>query len=135
MWGFSGDKCIHFAICSVDSSSYIHIVFTLDIQTPLRLTILVLNLNRSILLPVDVSKTAGRVENGVGPDQMPHTAGFDLALYCKLWPACPNTVDSRYLKVSRDSLKYFEITVPGHIKFAELRKKQIKQHLTNEYVI
>ena len=36
----------------------------------------------------------------------------------------------------RNSLKYFEMSVPPHIRFAELRKKQTKQpHFTNEYII
>ena len=33
-----------------------------------------------------------------------------------------NAVDSRYLEV-QGLLKYFEISVPRHIRFAELRKK------------
>ena len=33
----------------------------------------------------------------------------------------------------RDSVKYFEISVPRNIRFAELRKKQ--PHFTNEHVI
>ena len=36
----------------------------------------------------------------------------------------------------RDSLKYLEISVPQHIRFTELRKKQIEQpHFPDEYVI
>ena len=36
----------------------------------------------------------------------------------------------------RDSLKYFEISVPWHVRFAELKKILIEQpHYTNEYVI
>ena len=36
----------------------------------------------------------------------------------------------------RDRLKFFEISVPRHIRFAEMRKKYILQpHFTNEYVI
>ena len=35
-----------------------------------------------------------------------------------------------------DSLKYFEISEPRHVRFAELRKQSIEQpHFTNEYVI
>ena len=35
-------------------------------------------------------------------------------------------------RIPKDSLKYFEIAVPRHIRFAELEKKQ--PHLTNLYV-
>ena len=39
-------------------------------------------------------------------------------------------------RTPRDSMKYFEISVPRHIRFAELRKKLFEQpHLTNIYVI
>ena len=39
-------------------------------------------------------------------------------------------------RIPRDSIKHFEISVPRHIRFAELRKKLFKQpHLTNIYVI
>ena len=49
-------------------------------------------------------------------------------------PKC-DAVDSRYLG-PRDFLKYFEISVPRHIRFAKLRKKWIEQpHFTNEYII
>ena len=48
---------------------------------------------------------------------------------------------SRYSLLSlsrslRDSLKYFEISVPRHISFVELRKKSIEQpHFANEYYV
>ena len=46
-----------------------------------------------------------------------------------------NTVDSRYLEF-RGTIKYFEISVPRHIRFAEFRKKLFEQpHLKNVYVI
>ena len=36
----------------------------------------------------------------------------------------------------RDSLKYFQISVPRHIRFAELRKNWTEQpYFTNEYVV
>ena len=39
-------------------------------------------------------------------------------------------------RIPRDSIKYFEISVPRHIRFAELRKKLFEQpYLTNIYVI
>ena len=48
-----------------------------------------------------------------------------------LWVLIISTVDSLSL-IPRDSIKYFEISVPGHIRFAELRKKLFEQlHLTN----
>ena len=34
----------------------------------------------------------------------------------------------------RDSLKYFEISVPRHIRFAELKKINEQPHFTYEYV-
>ena len=45
------------------------------------------------------------------------------------------TVDSRYLEF-QGAIKYFEISVPRRIRFAELRKKLFEQpHLTNIHVI
>ena len=39
-------------------------------------------------------------------------------------------------RTPRDSMKYFEISVPRHIRFGELRKKVFEQpHLTNIYVM
>ena len=39
-------------------------------------------------------------------------------------------------RIPRDFIKYFEISVPRHISFAELRKKLFEQpHLKNIYVI
>ena len=39
-------------------------------------------------------------------------------------------------RIPRDCLKHFEISVPRHIRFLELRKKEFEQpHLTNLYVI
>ena len=45
-------------------------------------------------------------------------------------------VNPRYLEV-QGTLKHFEISVPRHIRFAELRKKKIitQPHFTNEYVV
>ena len=41
-----------------------------------------------------------------------------------------NTINSRFF------LKYFEISIPQHIRFAKLREKYSEQpHFTNEYVI
>ena len=38
--------------------------------------------------------------------------------------------------ILRDSLKFFEISVPRHIRFAEVKKKEFeKPQLTNLYVI
>ena len=61
---------------------------------------------------------------------------FNLVLYCLLMHACRNilvkygTVDSCYLKIL-----YFEISIPRHIRFAELRKTKFEQpHLTNIYM-
>ena len=46
-----------------------------------------------------------------------------------------HTVDSRYLEF-QETVKYFEISVHRHIRFAELRKQSIDQpYLTNVYVI
>ena len=51
------------------------------------------------------------------------------------WYVILNTVNSRYLEVP-GTLKYFEVSVPWHIRFAESRKKQTEQpHFTNEYII
>ena len=49
-----------------------------------------------------------------------------------------NVITIKYSRLSlsripRDSLKYFEISVPRHIRFAELRKNN--SNLTNMYVI
>ena len=39
-------------------------------------------------------------------------------------------------QIPRDSIKYFAISEPRHIRYAELRKKLFGQtHLTNIYVI
>ena len=39
-------------------------------------------------------------------------------------------------RIPRDSMKYFEISVLRHIRFAELKKKVFEQpHLINIYVI
>ena len=38
-------------------------------------------------------------------------------------------------RIPRDSLKHFEISVPRHIRFSELRKLFEQPHLTNLYVI
>ena len=56
-------------------------------------------------------------------------------------PALPWKGLCKYRRLSlsrspRDFLKYFEISVPRHIRFTELRNKSIEQpHFTNEYVI
>ena len=39
------------------------------------------------------------------------------------------TVDSRYLEFQGNSLKYFEISVPRHIRFEELRKNNSINHI------
>ena len=44
-----------------------------------------------------------------------------------------STVDSRYLKF-QGTLKYFEISVPRHIRFAEFRKKIIRTTTFNKYI-
>ena len=63
---------------------------------------------------------------------------------CKLWKLGDerNTNDWVFNSqlspswIPGDSIKYFEISVPRHIRFAELRKKLFEQpHLTNIYVI
>ena len=38
-------------------------------------------------------------------------------------------------RIQRDSVEYFEISVPRHIRFAELRRKIRTTTLTNIYVI
>ena len=37
-------------------------------------------------------------------------------------------------RIPRDSIKYFEISVPRHIRFAELRKKIIRTTTFNKYI-
>ena len=64
--------------------------------------------------------------NSVDSDQMLYSAGSDLGLHylpmSLLWDARHNwVVDSHYLG-PRNSLKCFKISVPRHIRFAELRK-------------
>ena len=67
-------------------------VFIRNIRTPLLLAILFRqSVKISILLPVDVYKTAGWVASSVDPDQMPQNAASDLGLHCLLRPVCPNT--------------------------------------------
>ena len=51
---------------------------------------LILLFNKSILLPVNLCKIAGRVANSVDRDQTPRSAASDLGLYCLLRPVCPN---------------------------------------------
>ena len=64
-------------------------VLTLNVGTPLLLTIFVLKFEQVILLPVD--KTAGHVANCAEPDL--HFMAFaisDLVQNCLLVPVCPN---------------------------------------------
>ena len=37
-------------------------------------------------------------------------------------------------RIPRDPLKYFEVSVPRHIRFAELRKKIIRTTTFNKYI-
>ena len=54
---------------------------------------------------------------------------------CKFRFSFESTVDSRYLEF-QGTVKYFEISVPRHIRFAELRKQSIDQpSLKDVYVI
>ena len=50
-----------------------------------------------------------------------------------LWLFFTDTVDS-LSRIPRDSLKYFEISVLRHIRFAELRKKLIRLTTFNKYM-
>ena len=59
-------------------------VFILNTGAHYLLTMLVINVNKSILLPVNVCKTAGCVANSEDPDQTPHSAASDLGLHCLL---------------------------------------------------
>ena len=70
-------------------------------------------------------------------EQMASRAGNS---FLKRWQLCyPKLTEYSRLSLSRipkDSIKYFEISVPRHIRFAELRKKIFEQlHLTNIHVI
>ena len=62
-------------------------------------------------------------------------------LCCGYSLEAPGQGASNYSRLSlspipRDSINYFEIFVPGHIRFAKLRKNVFEQpHLTNIYVI
>ena len=47
-------------------------------------SLLLVQLNKSILLRLDVSKTAGCISNKVDPDQMLHLATSDVGLHCLL---------------------------------------------------
>ena len=60
-------------------------------STPYLFTILVLNLKKKSLLPIDVSEIAGWVANSVNPDQTPQNVASDLGLRCLLKPVYPNT--------------------------------------------
>ena len=51
--------------------------------------------NKSISLPMNVSKTAGWVSNSVDLDQTPRSAAPDLGLHCLLRPVYPNN-ESKY---------------------------------------
>ena len=68
------------------------------------------------------------------------------ALYKRSWTGptilhrLGNVIITKYSQLSlsripRDPLKYFEISVPRHIRFAELRKNNLNNHITNIYVI
>ena len=60
-------------------------IFTLSIWTAY-LIILVLNLNKSILLPVDVSSWMGDKQYRPYPNQMSHSTASDLGLHYRLRP-------------------------------------------------
>ena len=49
-----------------------------------------LKFNKTMKLPVDVSKIAGGEANGIDPDQMPYSMASDLGLHCLLRHDCPN---------------------------------------------
>ena len=74
--------------------------------------------------------------NNVDPDEMAHLSGSTLFAKLSVLVTCDLRVKvsasspfmSLYSRLTlsqipRDSLKYFEISVPRHIRFAELRKK------------
>ena len=67
-----------------------------------------------------------------GPDQTAHPHSLS-----RTFAACFLNYSRLSLsRIPRDSMKSFEISVPRHIRYAELRKKQFEQpHLTNIYVI
>ena len=65
--------------------------FTHNIYIPNILPCTFNKIHKSMLLPVNVSKIAGGVANGVDPDRMLHSLASDLGLYCLLRPVCPNT--------------------------------------------
>ena len=50
-----------------------------------------------------------------------------------LWRNETSTVDSHYLEF-QGPLKYFEISIVRHIRFAELRKKLIRLTTFNKYM-
>ena len=52
-----------------------------------------------------------------------HYCSFRSVLYVFRKPFENNTADSRYLEFQGTLLKCFEISVPRHIRIAELRKK------------
>ena len=57
---------------------------------------------------------------------------------CSMTVVFPDNLRTVRLSLSgspRDFLKYFEISVPRHIRFAELMENIEQLHFTNEYVI
>ena len=54
-----------------------------------------------------------------------------VALLCN--DCMPSTVDS-LSRIPRDSLKYFEISVPRHVRFAEFRKKMNRTATFNKCI-
>ena len=66
-------------------------VFTLNIWTPILITIFVLRFDQVHFTPADVSRTPGWVANSLDPDQTPRSAASDLGLDCLLRHVCPNT--------------------------------------------
>ena len=63
---------------------------------------------KSILLHVDVSKTARRVASSTDPDKKLHSVVSDLGLHCFLWPSVPihsfNCCHAEYIKMPRPLL-------------------------------
>ena len=66
-------------------------LYTQNIRTSTSLLNTANKIHKTMLLPVNVSKSAGCVTNSGDPDQTPRSAASDQGLHCLLRPVFPNT--------------------------------------------
>ena len=103
---FSINGCsTYFTVLNSDHlKNTVYTIFTLSIQIPQLLTIIVLKFEKVqfyyLLLCLIIAEC---VANSADPDEMPHSVASHLGLHCLLTPVCPNTY-SKYstLNIGKD---------------------------------